>query len=125
MVEPATGKPEQDHSILLFLAYFGILALIPYLIFGHKRSDPAHDFIFRHARQGLALAIGVMVLSVLLWIGDLFLVFIPKYGGLCQRLGWLALITLAALATATGWVKAFKGKEWLLPVIGRLAEKWL
>jgi len=125
MTEPGAGHSQEDHTILLFLAYFGILALIPFLIFGHRRGEPQHDFVYRHARQGLALAIAVMVFSVLVWAGDVLLAFIPKYGVLLQRLAWLVLITLAALATITGWVKAFKGRDWVLPGIGRLAEKWL
>jgi uncharacterized membrane protein len=66
-----------------------------------------------------------MAFSVVVWAGDIFLAFIPNYGALLQRATWLVLITLAALATITGWVKAFRGKDWVLPGIGRLAEKWL
>lgn len=124
MTEPTGARTEEDHTILLFLSYFGILALIPFLVCGQKRGEDHYDFVYRHARQGLALAVAVMILSVLLWAGDVLLSFSPAAGELIQRFGWLVLITLAALATCTGWVKAFRGKEWVLPVLGRLAEKW-
>jgi uncharacterized membrane protein len=125
MTEPGAGRPEEDHKILLFLAYFGILALVPYLVCGNQRSDPGKNYVYGHARQGLALAVAVMVLCGLLFFGDVLLAFIPGYGTALQHAGWILLIAIAALLTAIGWIQAFRGREWRLPLIGGLAEKWL
>jgi hypothetical protein len=56
--ETGVAKPYSDEDkIHLFLAYFGIFALIPFLMFKDKRSDPQKEYVYWHARQGLAMAI--------------------------------------------------------------------
>ena len=58
--ETGVAKPYSDEDkIHLLLAYFGIFALIPFLMFKDKRSDPQKEYVYWHARQGLALAIVV------------------------------------------------------------------
>lgn len=125
MTGPGGGQPEEDHAILLLLCYLGIFALIPYLVCGGRRSDPRMDFAFRHARQGLALAILVMAVSVALVFGTVFLAGLSGAGALAARIGWWLLLLLAAAASVTGWYKAFTRKPWLLPLAGGLAERCL
>jgi cytochrome b561 len=125
MTEPVPGRLEEDHTILLLLCYLGILALIPYLVCAGRRSDPKMDFAFRHARQGLALAILVMVASALLLFGTVLLGGPSEVGAVAVRIGWASLFVLAAAASVTGWFKAFTRRPWVLPAGGRFAERWL
>jgi hypothetical protein len=125
MAEPGASRPEEDHTILLLLCYLGIFALIPYLVCAGRRSDPRMDFAFRHARQGLALAILVMAVSVALVFGTVFLAGLSGVGAGVARIGWWLLLLLAAAASVTGWHRAFTRKPWVLPLAGGLAEKWL
>lgn len=125
MTEPGAGRREEDHSVLLLLCYFGIFSLVPYLACSHRRSQPKMDFVFRHARQGLALAILVMISSVVLLFANVFLAGLSEWGALVSRVVWGLFIALAAAASLAGWIRAFSGKPWVLPVGGRLAERWL
>jgi uncharacterized membrane protein len=105
------GKPfSDDDKIYLFLAYFGILSLVPFLMFKDKRSDPQKDYVYWHARQGLALAICWFVCSMI-WI-------LPFVGWLIGCVVWVAGLVFMIM----GWVKAFGGIKWEMPGVSKIAE---
>ncbi len=111
-----------DDKIQLFLAYFGIFALIPFFMFRDKRSDPQKEYVYWHARQGLALAIVVTILAIIMMIGSFLLAFIPFVGWILSCLIWLFIIVVGLGGAIMGWVKAFGGQKWQMPVISKVAE---
>ena len=113
-----TGKPySDDDKIHLFLAYFGIFSLIPFFMFKDKRSDPQKEFVYWHARQGLALA----VVAVCVWIIGMVGLIIPLLNiliGLVLCVWWVVVIVMMIM----GWVKAFGGQKWEMPLVCKVAE---
>ncbi|MBS1784054.1 MAG: FHA domain-containing protein [Acidobacteria bacterium] len=115
---PTSGQPFADEDkIHLFLAYFGLLSLVPYLMFKDKRDDPQKEFVYWHARQGLALSITVIIC----WIPIFILAFIPILGCIVMVLGWLFLLVVGLGGSIMGWIKAFGGQKWAFPVISKFA----
>ncbi len=96
---------EQD-KIQLVLAYFGILALIPFLT---VKDSP---FVTFHAKQGLVLnVVGAIALTILSVIPVVNLV---------TCLLWPALLVVDVLAI----MKALKGERWNIPVVSDIAAKF-
>jgi uncharacterized membrane protein len=117
------GKPFADEDkIHLFLAYFGILSLIPFFMFKDQRSDPQKEYVYWHARQGLALAIVVFVLAIVFMIGGFILAFIPIIGWAISCILWIALLVIGLGGSIMGWVKAFGGVKWEMPGVSKLAN---
>ncbi len=109
-----TTQDQGKHDpVMLFLSYFGVFALIPYMT---VKDD---DYVRWHAKQGLTFT-GVWIA---LWIATMILGIIPL-------LNLLVLIAspLIGLAGFVLWimalVKAFGGERWKIPVVGNLTEKW-
>ena len=120
--ETGVAKPYSDEDkIHLFLAYFGIFALIPFLMFKDKRSDPQKEYVYWHARQGLALAIVVFVLCIVFMVAGFVLAFIPVVGWILSCLMWVCLMIIAWGGAIMGWVKAFGGRKWEMPGIAKVA----
>ncbi len=118
----AAGKPFNDEDkIHLFLAYFGILALIPFFMFKDKRSDPQKEYVYWHARQGLALAITVCILCVVMVFGQIILAFIPVIGWILSCLLWVCVMVVAWGGSIMGWIKAFGGVKWEMPGVSKIA----
>ena len=112
---PEGTKPyHDDDKIHLFLAYFGIFSLIPFLMFKDKRSDPQKEYVYWHGRQGLALAI----VAVVGWVGCFILSFIPFLGCLILPLFGILILVFMIM----GWVKAFGGQKWEMPGVCKVAE---
>lgn len=114
---PAAPFSDED-KIHLFLAYFGLLSLIPFLMFKDKRSEPQKEFVYWHARQGLALAITVIVLI----IPTMIIMVIPVIGWIIGCLGWIAIVVLSLGGSIMGWIKAFGGEKWEIPLISKVAS---
>ncbi len=95
----------QQNKGMAFLAYLGILFLIPLLA---KKDSPYAQF---HAKQGLVLFLG--------WIAVTVINVIPIIGQIISALGSLFLIVLFIM----GVINAFSGKVKELPLIGQLAHK--
>lgn len=88
------------------LSYIWVLCLIPLLT---RRNDEYCQF---HAKQGLVLFIvsfAVMVLGMVPILG--WLIILP--------LGWLVIIIFSIF----GIINALQGKKWIMPYIGKHAEK--
>jgi uncharacterized Tic20 family protein len=124
---PQGAKPySQDDSIFLFLAYFGILSLVPFLIYRDKRSDPQKEYVYWHARQGLAFVIAWVVIVVVATVGTMVLGFVPVLGKMihfvtCCFWPFFSLVPLVVVIIC--WVKAFGGVKWEIPGVGSIAEK--
>ncbi len=126
--EPETGgggggKPySDDDKIHLFLAYFGLFSLIPFFMFRDKRSDPQKEFVYWHARQGLAFTIAWAVAIFVVFILAIILAFVPVVGWILSCLLYLGLAVAGLGGAIMGWVKAFAGEKWEMPVVCKLAE---
>lgn len=120
----AGAKPYADgDAIHLFLAYFGLFALIPYLMFKDQKANPQKEYVFWHARQGLALTlawfamwVGVTIFGTMLAFMHLGVISILLWG-----LVWFASLGIFVLVIM-GWVKAFGGVKWQMPLIDKVVN---
>ena len=96
---------EQD-KIQLILAYLGLLSLIPLL------TVKDSEFVKWHAKQGLVLFIGLVVISILN--------VIPILGQIIWCVGFVGY----AVAAIMGITKSLKGERWAIPLISDLANKF-
>jgi uncharacterized membrane protein len=109
-----TGGGSSDRGVMIFLSYFGLLALIPMLT---KKEDPDLQW---HSKNGLALAIAYIPIWIILVIigivlpGPLKLIIIPLNCGF--PILWLVVDIMAM-------VKAFGGQRMRIPVVTDMAEK--
>ena len=87
-----------------------------------KRADPQKDYVYWHARQGLALLVVVAALAFVIVILGFMLAFIPVIGWLLSCLLWLGLMFVALGGAIMGWVKAFGGQKWEIPGVCKIAE---
>jgi len=99
---------------MLILAYLGILALIPLLV---EKEDSEVQW---HAKHGLTLMVGWVVLSVAIAI----LAGIPFVGAFLgcavMPLLWFVILIVHIVAI----VKALKGERLIVPVISDFTDKW-
>jgi len=86
------------------LSYVWILCFIPFLL-------SRDEFIRHHARQGMVLFIFEVILMVV--------VIIPLLGWLLAFVGWIIVVVMAAM----GIVNVLAGKKWVMPVLGKYADK--
>ena len=97
--EVLEGKP------YAILAYLWILCLIPLIL---KKDN---KFSLFHAKQGLVLFIGELVIGFI---------------GVIPILGWMILFLgtfLFGILSLAGIVQALLGNFWKMPVVGEIAEK--
>ncbi len=108
----ATEKRDQD-GVMIFLSYFGIFSLIPFL------TVKDSDYIRWHSKQGLTMAATMFGLT----IAGMIIAVIPVIGWIIAFL--IPFVQLALLVVdIIAMVKAFGGERWKIPVISTLAEKW-
>ena len=106
-------QKRDDDTLMLVLAYLGILALVPYL------TVTDSDYVRWHAKQGLTLT-GVWFVATLVsgvameipGLGFLFALMMPFFS--------LTVIVVFIV----GMVKAIQGERWPIPFVADLAEKW-
>ncbi len=111
-----------EDTIHLFLAYFGIFSLIPYLIFKDKKAEPKKEYVFWHARQGLALGLTVIALWVAQLVMTGMLIFVSyRLVRLMSSLFSLAYL-VAFVLMIIGWIKAFGGEKYKLPLIDKIVD---
>ena len=95
-------KDVEENKAIACLSYVGILFLIPML--AKKESKFAQD----HAKQGLALFIADVVVSLIAWI---------PFVGWILGLGALTISVIAIIQT-------LQGKFWEIPVLYNLSRKF-
>lgn len=113
---PGTS-PASDRTLMVVLAYLGILALIPYLT---KKEDPD---IHWHAKNGLGLLI-LDVVVIVVWTLLGFVLPSDLLGCGVSMLGcvvWIALLVLHIYCL----IQAVGGKRPRIPVVTDFAEKTL
>ena len=98
--KPAMGE-SQENRLLAAISYLWIISLIMLLI---KKDS---KFIQFHAKQGLV----IFIVAVISW----FFLWIPVFGWLLN----LAIIVLVVV----GFIKAYSGEYYKMPVISIFADK--
>ena len=94
-----------DGKAYAILSYLWILCLVPLLL---KKEN---KFALFHAKQGLVLFIGELVLG---------------FVGVIPFLGWAILFfgtALFGVLSVVGLVQVLMGNYWKMPVVGDIAEK--
>ena len=102
---PATVGAKSDENLTAALSYISIIAVV--ILLTKKDSD----FVQFHARQGLVLFIG----EVVLWLVSMFA------WSLFYVVSLVSLIFL--VASIVGFIKALGGERYRLPVVADLADQ--
>ena len=115
---PPGGAPaSSDRTLMIVLAYLGLLALIPYLT---KKDDPE---VHWHAKNG----IGLLIFDVIIWVG--LFVLQMAVGNTLVGCGmatvgcivWVGVLVLHIYCL----IQAVGGKRPRIPVVTDFAEKSL
>lgn len=93
--------PTSDRNMMAAFSYVWILSLVMLVA---KRNEP---FVQFHAKQGIVLLIISIIASILF--------VVPPIGAIC----WM----LAAAGMVVGFIQAWQGKEYKLPLIYGWSQK--
>ena len=93
-----TGQLSNDSKLFAALSYLWLLSVVMLVL---KKDD---EFVRFHAKQGTV----IFAVSIILW-------FIPI-------IGWLLQIAVL-IAVVIGFLKAYSGERFKMPVVGDLADK--
>ncbi len=121
----ATEEQIKEGKSLAWLSYFGILFLIPLLVY---KDNPFSKY---HARQGMVLFFAEVVLGII-WgiLGAIVgVIFMASYSAwaICGTILWIVMAILwigIAVLAIIGIIQSAQGKFWKMPIFGGLAEKW-
>lgn len=100
-----TGTPKSDENLVAAVSYLWILSIVILLV---KKDS---DYVRFHARQGVVL----FAFSVIVWIVGVMIAFLWPL----IYLGDLVIL----IAVIVGFIKAYSGERFKMPVVGDLAEK--
>ena len=93
-----TEQLSNDSKLFAALSYLWLLSVVMLVL---KKDD---EFVKFHAKQGTV----IFVVSIILW-------FIPI-------IGWLLQIAVL-IGVVIGFLKAYSGERFKMPVVGDLADK--
>lgn len=129
-----TGKSALglDGNVAAALGYpIGIIAIICLIM------EKENRFVKFHALQSILLHVAFIVVAIAVWIIGIILVIaglaasaatnsgaLGGLGSMLFGLIWLAVIVCYVGGLIYAAVKAYGGAEFLLPVIGPMAQKW-
>jgi len=98
-------KVPLTQKFLAIISYLGVLSLLVMIL--KSKSKPVHF----HVRQGVALFVAEIICTLVLAI--------PFLGPLIGSIGWILCVFFSII----GLLKATRGKEWTIPLLGKLATK--
>ena len=108
---PTPAASGMDGKTIAIISYFTWIGwIIAFVLYNSNKSQLAAY----HLRQTLAL----MILSILVYIVQIMLIFIPFLGWAVAILLWIGLVVLWVL----GLIAAINGEEKPIPVIGPMAQ---
>lgn len=109
---PPAGSVSPNRTIMLVLAYLGVLAVIPLVI---EKNDPEVQW---HAKHGLVLFVAEIILGVIIGI----ITHIPVIGflGCVLWLLWPLILVLHIIMI----VKAVNGQRLLIPGLSEFADRF-
>ena len=118
---PPAAAQSSNRTLMLVLAYLGILAIVPLLV---EKDDREVQW---HAKHGLVLFVAEVILFIALGIVLFVLGNIPYLGWVISALGCLIwfLLPLGILALhIVAIMKAVKGERLIVPMISEYANKF-
>lgn len=118
---PVGGAPSSNRTIMLVLAYLGILALIPLLV---EKEDREVQW---HAKHGLVLFGAEIVLFIALGFVLTIVGMIPFIGWLITLLGclvWTILPIGILVFHVLCIVKAINGQRMIIPGLSVYADRF-
>lgn len=118
---PTGGTPSSNRTIMLVLAYLGILALIPLLV---EKEDREVQW---HAKHGLVLFGAEIVLFIALGFVLTIVGMIPFIGWLITLLGclvWTILPIGILVFHVLCIVKAINGQRMIIPGLSVYADRF-
>jgi uncharacterized membrane protein len=111
---PATAGPDQgNRTLMIFLAYLWILAVIPLLV---EKDDGEVQW---HAKHGLVLTVLEIVLYVVLGV----LSFVPVLGCVVVFVPFMVAVGFLVIRVMA-IVKAMNGQRFILPGISDFANRF-
>ena len=117
--EPAAKEVvSENRTIMIVLSYFGILALIPFLV---EKDDKEVQW---HAKHGLVLAaIEIVAIIVLMILGAIVASVLGPLSCLVGLL-WLVLAIGALVVHILCIVKGVNGERFLIPGVSEFADRF-
>ena len=107
---PPPGTASPNRSIMLVLAYLGILAVIPLVV---EKNDPEVQW---HAKHGLVLLVAEILLAVVIGI----ITHVMPFAGCVLWMIWPLILILHIVLI----VKAVNGQRLLIPGISQFADQF-
>ena len=111
------AAPGSDRTLMVVLAYLGILCLIPLLT---KKEDRDIQW---HAKNGLSFVIAEIVLWIVLIIVGLVVGRIPIAGCGVMSVLWCVFGIGILVVHIMAIMKALNGQQFRLPVVSDFADK--
>ena len=113
------GGASSDRTLMVVLAYLGILSLIPYFV---KKDDPDTELRW-HAKNGLGLFLADIVIWVVFFVLQMVLRNSVMGCGMAtiNCVVWLAVLAVHIYCL----IQAVNGKRVRIPVVTDFAEKTL
>lgn len=118
---PAGGAASGNRTIMIVLAYLGLLALIPLLV---EKQDKEVQW---HAKHGLVLFAAEVVLFVGLGILMSIAAMIPVIGWFVSLLGclvWTILPIGILVLHIVCIIKGVNGQRFIVPYVSQYADKF-
>lgn len=118
---PAGGAPSSNRTIMIILAYLGVLALIPLLV---EKQDQDVQW---HAKHGLVLFGAEIVLFIALGIVLAVIGAVPFIGWLVTLLGclvWTILPLGICVLHIVCIVKGLSGQRLIVPGVSLYADRF-
>ena len=117
----SAGTPSSNRNVMLVLAYFGPLALVPFLV---EKNDPEVQW---HAKHGLVLLAAKIILSVALSVVGMVVGQIPGLGCLVALIGFLFSFGLGlgvVILHVVMIIKAINGQRLLIPGVSEYVNRF-
>ena len=112
------GAGSDNRTIMIVLAYLGLLALIPLLV---EKDDPEVQW---HAKHGLVLTVAWVAVFIALGLLNMVIsAALPGVGclGCFLPIGaFIAVVIVQGLCI----VKGIKGERFLIPTVSDFANRW-
>lgn len=87
--------------------------------------EKENRFVRFHAAQSVAVGVAMIAVSILLSIVSSILAFIPVLGWIIALLAGLGFALLTFVLWVALMLRAFQGKEWEVPGIGKYARQYV
>ena len=122
MTDPTPAStPSSNRTIMIVLAYLGLLALIPLLV---EKNDTEVQW---HAKHGLVLFVAEIALFIALSIVGSLVGMVPVIGCLGALVGalmWLVLTIGILIVHIMCIVKGVNGERFKLPYLSQYADRF-